>query len=155
MKFDMLNRFNKLPLLAAAFGLTIAVNATVSSGAAQAMRNNDTFKSPPNDTASVDSAGYLNRTAMLPLRVMGFGAALAIGTPIAVVRSEAKSFGEYSRAVDAQMSAKDGSLGLVLVSLPGEAVQIVEKAGTGAIEGGFNAMEGWDRPFSEKSFSLN
>ncbi len=113
------------------------------------------FKSPPTDAASLDSHGYLSRTAMLPVRTLGLGAALAIGTPIAIVRSEVASFGDYTRAVDTEMRAKDGSLGLILVSMPGEAMQIVEKAGTGLVNGGYNALQGWDRPFSEKSFSLN
>lgn len=113
-----------------------------------AMNSAPAFASEPSDN------DYLKDTAMLPVKTLAVGSALAIGTPISVIRNELTSIGKFASAWVDEGNSKDGSLPLMIGSLPGGAMSMVGAVGEGLIEGGKNAIDGWDNPFSEKSFSL-
>ena len=125
--------------------LTGAV-ALVISGAPAEARNYGESK--------VDSHKFLTDTAMLPVRTAAVGASLVIGTPIAILRCEANRVGQYADAVSTELNDENGSAPLLLASIPGQAMRLVGSLGEGLFEGGRNAIDAWDKPFSEQSFAL-
>ncbi|MBK8224221.1 MAG: hypothetical protein IPK73_24725 [Candidatus Obscuribacter sp.] len=106
-------------------------------------------------TASTDSSEFLRETAMLPVKVMAVGTALAIGTPIAVLRCEGNKLGQYTEALSDEATKSGGSAVLMLASLPGQTLNLLAGVGEGLVAGSTNAVEGWHDPFSDKSFSLD
>ncbi len=91
---------------------------------------------------------------MLPVRTAAVGASLVIGTPIAILRCEANRVGQYADAVSTELNDENGSAPLLLASIPGQAMRLVGSLGEGLFEGGRNAIDAWDKPFSEQSFAL-
>jgi len=100
------------------------------------------------------SSEFLKESAMFPVKIMAVGTAFAVGTPISVVRSEVNRLGQYTEAFVDEGTTKDGSLGLMLASVPGEVLHTVSTVGEGIWRGGEHALSGWDKPFSAASFSL-
>jgi hypothetical protein len=128
--------------------LTGAIALSIASAPAQASNYGE-------KEGSVDAHKFLTDTAMLPLRTAAVGASLVIGTPIAIMRCEANQVGQYADAVSTELTDKDGSAPLLLVSIPGQAMNLVGTLGEGIVRGGKNALGAWDKPFSEQSFSLD
>ena len=101
-----------------------------------------------------DSKEVLTRTAMLPVRFAAVASALAIGTPIAVARCEAKRIGQYGDAMLTELNANQYVTPLMVASVPGQSVRLVGAVGEGIVYSGYNAADAWMHPFTAKSFSL-
>lgn len=97
---------------------------------------------------------HLAASALIPFKIAAVGTAAVIGTPIAIVRCETKRLDTYSNAVRTELDAPDGSLPLVVASVPGQSLRAIGTLGAGVLNGLFNATESWNRPFSRESFSL-
>ncbi|CAN5495089.1 hypothetical protein BH11CYA1_BH11CYA1_13120 [soil metagenome] len=130
--------------------LTGVIALSISSVPAQASNYGE-----KDNESTQDAHQFLTDTAMLPVRTAAVGASLVLGTPIAIMRCEANRLGQYADAVSTELNAKDGSAPLLLVSIPGQAMNLVGTLGEGLIKGGKNALGAWDKPFSEQSFSLD
>ncbi len=130
--------------------LTGAIALSISSAPAQASNYGEQEKK-----SAADAHQVLTDTAMLPVRTAAVGASLLLGTPIAIMRCEANRVGQYADAVSSELTDKDGSAPLLLVSIPGQAMKLVGTFGEGLVKGGQNALGAWDKPFSEQSFSLD
>lgn len=104
--------------------------------------------------ASSDSTQALASVAVLPVRMLGVASALAIGAPIAITRCEAKSFGQYGQAMASELNTYQFVTPLMVASIPGQAILSVGAAGKGLWASAVNARDGWNTPFSAKSFSL-
>ncbi len=97
---------------------------------------------------------HLTASALIPFKIVAVSTAAAVGTPIAIARCEARRMDIYTTAVNDELSAPDGSLPLVVSSVPGQSLRAIGTVGEGVVNGLFNASEGWEQPFSKRSFSL-
>ena len=102
-----------------------------------------------------DSTAVLTATAMLPVRIVAVASAFAIGTPIALVRCQAKHLGQYGDAMVSELNANQFITPLMVASVPGQSLQIVGAVGEGLIDSCHNAARAWQAPFTAKSFSLD
>ena len=110
--------------------------------------------SPVSGSASADSRDVLTRTAMLPVRFAAVASALAIGTPIAVARCEARRIGQYGDAMISELNTNQYVTPLMVASVPGQSLRVVGAVGEGLVNSGCNAAKGWEHPFTAESFSL-
>ncbi len=97
---------------------------------------------------------HLTASALIPFKIVAVSAAAAVGTPIAIARCESRRLDIYTTAINDELSAPDGSLPLVVSSVPGQSLRAIGTVGEGVLNGLLNASEGWDHPLSKESFSL-
>lgn len=104
---------------------------------------------------SFDSDKYLKDSAMVSIRPLGAVVGLAIGTPVAILKSAAQGVTQYTDAVGHELDKPDGSIGLLLASAAGQPLRLAGNCSEAALNGALGGLEqGWNKPFSAESFSL-
>ncbi|MBS1989264.1 MAG: hypothetical protein JSS86_10935 [Cyanobacteria bacterium SZAS LIN-2] len=106
------------------------------------------------EVTKTEAADYLERTALLPMRAVAVASAFAIGTPIALMRCQAKQLGEYGEAMASELNRNQLVTPLMVASMPGESIKMVGSVGKGLKNSAANALSAWDEPFTAKSFCL-
>lgn len=138
-----------------AYAQTAPTTATGPT-AATATNTKPKAKATPSDgeRQRTNARKHLTASALIPFKIVAVGTAAAIGTPIAIAKCETRRMDTYSSAVRSELDAPDGSLPLVVASVPGQSLRAIGTIGEGVVNGLWNATESWDRPFSRKAFSL-
>lgn len=108
------------------------------------------------DTSNTDEvkSTALVETSLIPIRILGVATALAGGIPINVLKKTADNMNAYTDSVATEIKEYEGLSPLVPLSLPGQILSLTGSCANGVIDGGTNAMKGWDKPFSAESFGL-
>jgi hypothetical protein len=96
-----------------------------------------------------------SEVALVPVRLAGVGAAMVIGTPIAVTREVPKQFCGMTTTVADKVGGHDFFPSCLLASVVTAPAAVVVGGGKGVITGSKNAViHGFGEPFAPKSFSL-
>lgn len=144
----------KRTLIAGLILLSTTVAANAQTGTEQTAAPKVDYSQPARDINRREAREHLTGSTLIPLKILAVGTAAAVGVPIAVVRCESKRMRKYSDSVRDELNASDGSVPLVVASVPGQTLRAVGTVGEGLATGLFNATDGWDKPFSKASFSL-
>jgi len=93
--------------------------------------------------------------ALVPVRIAGVGAALVVGTPIAVTRAVPKQFIGMTTTVAEKIGGHDFFPSCVIASVVTGPAAVVVGGTKGVINGSKAAViHGFGEPFAPKSFSL-
>lgn len=102
-----------------------------------------------------DAKTMAKNTAMVPVRTLGFGCAAVIGTPIAIARRTAVRVRGITGDFADQIGGKEHMPPVVGAAVLGVPFGILTGTSEGIFYGMKNAInEGFNKPFSEDSFSL-
>ena len=105
--------------------------------------------------ASDEAMDKVTQGALLPTRVGGVVAGIAVGTPIAVIRESVKSYKDLTNSAAEQIHGKECGPACLIVSLftlPAGLVVGGVKGTYYGLKNGF--MSGFQTPFHPDSFSL-
>lgn len=107
-------------------------------------------------TRTSDSESPFEKAVLLPARTVGFASALALGTPVAVVRASAeKSRDVIEGLLQSSDTESSGVLPAVVAGIVGLPVGILVGAPEGLYHGCKNAINNCgDHPFSKEAYSL-
>lgn len=99
---------------------------------------------------------HIEQTALIPVKIASFAFGSVIGTPIAIVRCEAKRMNTYTSSFAQEFERNDNWVTPTMAaSVPGQALRAAGTVGEGILNGVGNALVHSIRdPFSEKVFSL-
>lgn len=102
-----------------------------------------------------EPSAMLKNTAMLPVRTLGLGAGLVLGTPVAVVRQTAERSIGFTGTFADKIGGKDSLPPVLFASVLGVPFGVLCGSSEGLYFGGKNAIvHGTQHPFSKESFSL-
>ncbi|MBX9686864.1 MAG: hypothetical protein K2X27_09195 [Candidatus Obscuribacterales bacterium] len=97
-----------------------------------------------------------SNTVLIPVRVLAFGVAAVIGTPVAVVKDTIKNIPKHTEAIADKMGGKDNMAAMAVAAPFG----IVSGTALGALQGLYdgpkNSLDNCvEHPFSAASMSLS
>jgi len=106
--------------------------------------------------ASADEPmGMLKNTAMFPVRALGVGAGMVVGTPVAVTRRVSNRCIGYTGTFADKIGGKDSLPPVLFASVLGVPFGMIAGSAEGVYFGGKNGIvHGAQKPFSIESFSL-
>jgi|GEM_PF-1307477 hypothetical protein len=112
----------------------------------------DGFSSTPEQIAE----NHIRQTALIPMKLASFASGVVIGTPIAIVRCEAKRMDMYAKSFDKEFQRNDNWITPTMAaSIPGQTLRVAGTVGEGLVNGVGNALLGsMEAPFSETVYSL-
>jgi len=97
----------------------------------------------------------LKTTAMFPVRTLGVGAGLVLGTPIAVTRQVAEQTIGITGTFADKIGGKEHLPPVLFASILGVPFGVLTGSAEGVYFGGKNAIvHGSEKPFGKESFSL-
>lgn len=90
------------------------------------------------------------------MKLASFASGVVIGTPIAIVRCEAKRMDMYAKSFDKEFQRNDNWITPTMAaSIPGQTLRVAGTVGEGLVNGVGNALLGsMEAPFSETVYSL-
>jgi hypothetical protein len=92
--------------------------------------------------------------SLIVTRVLGMGAGLVIGTPIAVGRETTKSFINITSGAADKVGGHDFMPSCLLATFFSVPAALVVGPVKGVIAGGKNGLNGFNTPFAQDSFSM-
>lgn len=112
----------------------------------------DGFSSTPEQIAE----NHIRQTALIPMKLASIASGVVIGTPIAIVRCEAKRMDMYAKSFDKEFQRNDNWITPTMAaSIPGQTLRVAGTVGEGLVNGVGNALLGsMEAPFSETVYSL-
>jgi hypothetical protein len=110
------------------------------------------FSSTPEQLAQ----DHIRQTALIPVKIASFATGVVIGTPIAIVRCEAKRMDTYASSFKKEFDRNDQWVSPTMaLSIPGQTLRAAGTVGEGVVNGVGNALLGsLEAPFSETVYSL-
>jgi len=99
--------------------------------------------------------GGWKSAAWMPVRALGVGTGMVIGTPVAVTREVAVHIREFNAAAADKVGGKEHFPPNVMAAFYSVPVGIFVGSGLGVYRGSKTALKhGWEKPFSVDSMSL-
>lgn len=93
--------------------------------------------------------------SLLPTRMMGLGAAMTVGVPVATTRQVVKSYKDITNKLADKVGGHEFGPSVALVSLVSVPAALVYGGATGTYYGTKNAFViGFNKPFQRDSFSV-
>ena len=110
------------------------------------------FSSTPEQVAQ----DHIRQTALIPFKIASVATGLVIGTPIAIVRCEARRMDTYATSFKKEFDRNDQWVSPTMAaSIPGQTLRAVGTVGEGVVNGVGNAFFGsLEAPFTETVYSL-
>ena len=97
----------------------------------------------------------LKNTAMFPVRALGVGSGIVVGTPVAVTRRVSNRCIGYTQTFADKIGGKDSLPPVLFASVLGVPFGVLAGSAEGVYFGGKNGIvHGSEKPFSKESFSL-
>lgn len=99
---------------------------------------------------------HIKKTALIPVKIASAVSGLVVGTPIAIVRCQARRLDTYTSSFAKEFERNDSWVTPTMaVSVPGQTLRAVGTVGEGLLNGVANAVFGsMEAPFSEEVYSL-
>ncbi|MBI4533384.1 MAG: hypothetical protein HY711_05495 [Candidatus Melainabacteria bacterium] len=102
-----------------------------------------------------DAKEMMQNAAMFPVKALGVGAGLVLGTPIAVTRCTASKTREYTGTFADKIGGKEHAVPTAFAMVLSVPFGVLAGTSQGVYYGGKNAIaHGSEKPFSKDSFSL-
>ncbi len=110
------------------------------------------FSSTPEEKAEE----HIRQTALIPVKIASFASGVLVGTPIAIVRCEARRMGTYATSFRKEFDRNDQWVSPTMaLSVPGQTLRAAGTVAEGVVNGVGNALFGsLEAPFSETVYSL-
>ena len=103
-----------------------------------------------------DNKDMLKNTAMLPVRLAAVTAGMAVGIPVAIMRSASNHVIDYTNDMADKIGGHDSFPPVAMASVLSVPFGLIAGTADGVYYGGKNAISsGYEKPFSTASFSLD